>query len=158
MPWKTHSCPQGLDTTNNPNVLPSLAKAVRSLKAAGLGWDTPLGELQHVTRGDDRIPLHGGPEYEGVFNKIEADFQGAAGYPDVTKWSSSWIMAVGFEETGPRARGILAYSLSGNPESPHYADQTHMFSRKEWLELPFREADVAAATLQESWVEAPRGN
>ena len=66
-------------------------------------------------------------------------------------------MAVEFSKAGPRARGILTYSLSANPESPHYDDQTRMFSRKEWIDLPFHEADVQAATLDEYRVSAPRG-
>jgi hypothetical protein len=32
-----------------------------------------------------------------------------------------------------------------------------MFSRKEWIDLPFHEADVQAATLDEYRVSAPRG-
>ena len=149
--------PRGLDTSNNPTVLASLAKAVSSLEKLGIALDAPLGHLQGVTRNGDWIPLHGGPEYEGIFNKLESRFQGAAGYPEVTSWSSSWIMAVEFSNAGPRARGILTYSLSANPESPHYDDQTRMFSRKEWNDLPFHEADVQAATLDEYRVSAPRG-
>ena len=109
-----------------------------------------------MTRNGERIPLHGGPEGEGIFNKIEAAFQGSAGYPDVTRSSSSWILAVDLGPSGPRSRGILTYSLSANPESPHHADQTRMFARKEWLELPFREADVEAATLRRVEVAGPR--
>lgn len=150
--------PRGLDTSRNPGLLTNLAKAVLSLEDAGIPLDAALGELQGVTRNGDWIPLHGGPEYEGVFNKIEARFQGAAGYPEVTKSSSSWILAVEFDEAGPRARGILSYSLSANPNSPHFADQTRIFSRKEWLELPFHEADVEAAALRKYSVSGPRND
>ena len=144
-PTDAVSTPHGLDPERNPDVLSSLAKAVLSLEAAGIPLDARLGDLQHVTRNERRIALHGGPESGGVFNKIEADFRGAAGYPDVDRSSSSWILAVEFTDEGPRSRGILTYSLSANPESPHYDDQTRMFSRKQWLELPFRDRDVEAA-------------
>jgi acyl-homoserine-lactone acylase len=147
--------PSGLRLTENPAVLPSLAKAVHRLRTAGIPLDTSLGEVQGVTRNGHRIPLHGGPEDEGIFNKIEAAFAGARGYPEVTSWSSSWILAVEFTDSGPRSRGILTYSLSANPDSPHYADQTRMFSHKEWLELPFREADVRSDTRREYVVSAP---
>jgi acyl-homoserine-lactone acylase len=149
--------PRGLDTSNNPSVLPSLAKAVRALEAAGIALDAELGQLQGVTRNGEQIPLHGGPEGAGIFNKLEARFEGAAGYPDVTKSSSSWILAVEFDAAGPRARGILTYSLSANPASPHYADQTRMYSRKEWLDIPFSEADVKAATQREYHISTARG-
>jgi acyl-homoserine-lactone acylase len=148
--------PRGLATNDNELALQMLAKAVDSLEGAGIALDATLGELQGVIRGDERIPLHGGPEYEGVFNKIEARFQGSAGYPDVTRSSSSWILAVAFGDDGPRSRGILTYSLSANPSSPHFADQTRMFSQKRWLDLPFREAEVEAATLERTLVTAPR--
>ncbi|MBW2268649.1 MAG: penicillin acylase family protein [Deltaproteobacteria bacterium] len=148
--------PRGLDTASQRAVLTSLANAVHRLEEADIALDARLGKLQGVTRNGEWIPLHGGPEIEGLFNKIEARFQGAAGYPDVTRWSSSWILAVEFTESGPRARGILTYSLSANPDSPHYADQTRMFSRKEWLDLPFHEADVEAAALHDYRVSGPR--
>ena len=148
--------PSGLSPQVGELSLEILGRAVAGLDDAGIALDATLGELQSVTRGDERIPLHGGPEYEGVFNKLEARFQGALGYPEVTRSSSSWILAVEFGEDGPSARGILTYSLSANPESPHYTDQTQMYSRKEWLELPFEEADVAAAALRDYSVVAPR--
>jgi acyl-homoserine lactone acylase PvdQ len=51
-------------------------------------------------------------------------------------------------DTGPRARGILAYSKSSNPESPWYSDQTEMFSGKQWLDLPFSRSDIEAASIR----------
>ena len=140
--------PRGLSGTAADAVLEALAKAVLQLQRAGLPLDAELGEIQTVTRNGERIPLHGGPEIEGIFNKIEAEFQGAAGYPEVSRWSSSWIMATAFTTRGPRARGILTYSLSANPESPWYRDQTEMFSNKQWLDLPFTVEDVKAASIQ----------
>jgi len=148
--------PRGLALSGGSAALEMLAKAVDSLEQAGIALDAPLGALQGVTRGGERIPLHGGPEYEGIFNKLEARFQGAEGYPEVTRSSSSWILAVALGDGGPRSRGILAYSLSTDPSSPHFADQTRMFSQKRWLDLPFREKEVEAATLRRTLVSAPR--
>jgi acyl-homoserine-lactone acylase len=136
--------PSGL-AENNPEVLENLEKAVQQLQQAGIALDAKLGDIQHVTRNGVRIPIHGGPESAGVFNKIEADFQGAQGYPEISRWSSSWIMATRFGPQGPDAKGILAYSQSANPDSPHYRDQTGMFSNKQWLSLPFYREQVEAA-------------
>ena len=110
-----------------------------------------------MTRNGKRIPIHGGPESAGVFNKIEAAFQGERGYPDVTRWSSSWIMATGLTAEGPEASGILTYSLSMNPRSPHYSDQTEMFSARRWLDLPYHRRDVQAAAGRSYRIGAPRG-
>ena len=51
---------------------------------------------------------------------------------------------------------LLAYSLSSNPDSPHYADQTRLYSKKQWLELPYTEAEVARASLRSYRVQASR--
>ena len=39
---------------------------------------------------------------------------------------------------------ILTYSESSNPASPHYADETRLFSRKQWLPDRFCEAQITA--------------
>jgi acyl-homoserine lactone acylase PvdQ len=38
----------------------------------------------------------------------------------------------------------LNNSLSENPDSPYYADQTRMFSNKEWVDVPYCEPEIAA--------------
>ena len=60
---------------------------------------------------------------------------------------ASWIQATEFTDDGPVSRGILTYSQSINPGSPHHADMTKLFSQEQWVDLPFHEGDVAAATL-----------
>lgn len=140
--------PRGLDTGNNPEALRALAEAVVLFDKAGIALDAPLGSLQSTRKNNDVIPLHGGEEYEGVFNKMAFEFAGADGYPAVTGSSASWIMAVEFAEEKLEARGILSYSISTNPESPHYADMTHLFSRKELLDLPYRLQDVKKQALE----------
>ncbi len=144
--------PRDLDPNDNPAVLAALARAVQKLADAGIPLDAKLGDIQGVTRAGEFIPLHGGPESSGVFNKIGSDFAGAAGYPEVTASSSSWIQATEFTRWGPRSRGILTYSLSTNPESPHFADQTKRFSKKRWLRLPFEEWDVEWSARSRDYV------
>jgi hypothetical protein len=46
-------------------------------------------------------------------------------------------MVTGFTAGCPDDRSILTYSQSENPNSPYFADQTRMFSRKEWVDPPF---------------------
>lgn len=141
--------PRGLDTNNNPDVLKALATAVKRLRDANIPLDARLRELQYVTRNGERIPIHGGPEAPGVLNIINTTFTASVGgYPDVTGASSSWMMAVEYKEGGPVARGVMAYSQTTNPNSPHFADQTKAFSQGNWMNLPFREADVAAAATE----------
>lgn len=139
--------PRDLDPVDNPAVLQALATAVQLLRDAGIALDAPLGDVQSVTRNGERIPLHGGEEFEGVYNKLSAAFAGEAGYPEVTGTSSSWIQATEFGEDGPRVRAFLTYSLSADPNSPHFSDQTKRYSAKSWIDIPFHQDDVVAASL-----------
>jgi len=44
----------------------------------------------------------------------------------------------------PVARTILTYSESTDPTSPHYDDQTRMFSKKHWVHDRFCTAAINA--------------
>nr|AHE14768.1 aculeacin-A acylase [uncultured bacterium] len=127
----------------NPAVLQALGEAVRILQGSGIPLDAPLGTLQSEPRGTDRIPIHGGHPDEGVFNMTIAPFQGPAGYPKVVH-GSSFVMVTGFTAHGPRSRAILTYSQSTDPSSPFFADQTRMYSNKQWVHVPFTEAEIVA--------------
>jgi acyl-homoserine-lactone acylase len=133
------STPSGLDPTDNADALVALGESVNAMNDAGIALDEALGNIQGVTRQGEYIPLGGGAESSGVLNKIEARFEGAAGYPEVTSSSSSWIQVTSFTEDGPVSKGILTYSQSTNPESPHFADMTKKYSDKEWVDLPFHQ-------------------
>ncbi|NNF17758.1 MAG: hypothetical protein HKN70_13525 [Gammaproteobacteria bacterium] len=38
----------------------------------------------------------------------------------------------------------MSYSQSSDSENPHYADQTALYATKQWVSLPFKEADILA--------------
>ncbi|MFG2874376.1 penicillin acylase family protein [Streptomyces sp. NPDC048337] len=126
-----------------PGIGRSLADAVAELRAAGIALDAPLGEHQFVVRGGQRLPVGGGTEALGVWNKIEAPWNAAAGgYPEVVH-GSSHIQAVGWDGGRcPVARTLLTYSQSANPNSPYHADQTRLFSQERWVTSRFCERDI----------------
>ncbi|MFD4247409.1 penicillin acylase family protein [Streptomyces sp. NPDC058525] len=126
-----------------PGIGRALADAVTELKAAGSALDAPLGEHQFVVRGGEKLPVGGGTEALGVWNKIEAPWNAAAGgYPEVLH-GSSHVQAVGWNSGHcPVARTLLTYSQSANPNSPYYADQTRMFSQERWVTSRFCERDI----------------
>ncbi|MDH3336221.1 MAG: penicillin acylase family protein [Gammaproteobacteria bacterium] len=157
-PQRPVATPYGLRTDANPNALIALARATQKLDAAAIDLDARLGDIQGVCRNDAFIPLGGGPEIEGVFNKMEFDFAGAAGYPEVTGSSGSWYMATELSDDGPSAKGILSYSVSANPESPHYSDMTRRLSENEFLDLPYTESEVRAAALESRTLVEGVGN
>ncbi|MFI8951570.1 penicillin acylase family protein [Streptomyces sp. NPDC053750] len=132
--------------TDAPGFATALADAVGELRAAGIPLDAPLGEHQFVVRGGERIPVGGGTESLGIWNKIEPVWNPAGGgYTEVTT-GSSYIQAVGWDGSRcPVARTLLTYSQSSNPGSRHYADQTRLFSGEKWVTSRFCERDIRSS-------------
>jgi acyl-homoserine-lactone acylase len=122
--------PRGIDG-NDPEVQRAFADAVLFLQS------------DHTARSAKRwvgISLHGCLDEKGCFNVIEAN----GPQPATSIEGSSFVMAVELTPRGPRTRTILAYSESANPASPHYSDQTVLFSRKQWVTERFTEAEITA--------------
>jgi acyl-homoserine-lactone acylase len=101
-----------------------------------------------VVRNGKRIPVPGGTERLGVWNKIEPVWNAArGGYTEVTT-GSSHIQAVGWDGSGcPVARTLLTYAQSENPDSPHYSDQTRLFSGEKWVTARFCEKDIRSSPV-----------
>ena len=64
------------------------------------------------------------------------------GYP--VNYGSSFVLAVSYEDGGPRADAILTYSQSANPQSPHAADQTARYAQPDggWRPVLFTRAAI----------------
>ena len=57
---------------------------------------------------------------------------------------NSYMQIVTFPSTGGEAHTFLTFSLSDDPASPHNADYTRQYSGKQWLRMPFTEAEITA--------------
>lgn len=133
--------PSGLNVLN-PHVELALGSAISDLSAAGFELNATLRQAQTEARGEERIPIHGGPGAMGVFNAITNPWVAGEGYSDVVH-GSSFIQVVSFDgDDCPDARTILTYSQSTNPESPHYADQTRLYADSGWVEAQFCESEI----------------
>lgn len=134
--------PRGIDTAS-AGFAKALADAVAELRTAGIALDAPLRDHQFVVRGGERIPVSGGTESLGVWNKTEAVWNPAGGgYAEVAH-GTSHVQAVGWDGGRcPVARTLLAYSQSSNPASPHHADQTRLFAGERWVTSRFCERDI----------------
>jgi acyl-homoserine-lactone acylase len=139
--------PAGLNIVN-PRLWQAFGDALQDLAGAGIALDAPLGSYQVDQRPDGTAtPYHGGPGGLGVFNAVAATWDAKKGYVGPLAHGSSFIQVVSFTGTGcPDARTILTYSQSTNPKSPHYADQTKLFSQSKWATDHFCRADVLKAT------------
>jgi acyl-homoserine-lactone acylase len=134
--------PRGLNTAN-PRVQQALADAVTDLRSSGIPLDAPLRGYQFERRNGEAVPIHGGPGTLGVFNAVNVGWVPGQGYPNVPH-GSSYVYATQFTDGCPETRSILTYSLSTDPTSPYFADQTRMFSNKQWVDEAFCENEIAA--------------
>ena len=146
--------------------LENLGKAMRVLDSRRIPLEASLGDVQYAfSKLPRRIPIHGGIEPEGVLNQArprgvgEPAVEGSqrlteTGYP--VAGGSSFVMALEYTNDGPRAMAILTYSQSDNPDSQHFADQTELFSKKQWRPVLFTGKSIAADTKRDYEVSAAR--
>ena len=79
--------------TEDPRVEAALRGAVSDVDGLGKGLAVTLRQVQFEKRGDEKIPIHGGPgDPEGDFNAINVPWVAGEGYPDVPH-GSSFVMA-----------------------------------------------------------------
>ncbi|WP_223416234.1 MULTISPECIES: acylase [unclassified Pseudomonas] len=129
---------------------PEVAKAVReamlasveSVNTSGLKTDSRWGDIQVVSSGGQQTPIHGGPGTLGVYNAIQS-VPRTDGKREVVS-GTSYLQVVTFDDKGPQAKGLLAFSLSSDPASKHANDQTLAFSKKQLSVLPFTEQQITS--------------
>jgi acyl-homoserine-lactone acylase len=135
---------------NGDLALVNLAHAVRLLRSRDIPVNVALGDIQYANKTGPRLPVHGGDgSYDGVMNLVRTAANGTTleplphplrlvdgsryltenGYP--IGLGSSFLMVLEFGEKGPRAKAFLTYGQSGDPESPHFTDQTKLFAEKQ---------------------------
>ena len=130
--------------TSNPLIQAALGDAIKEMNDAAIPLNAPLLGYQYKPKDGENIPIHGGPGSDGVFNAINVTWSAPKAYPNVTH-GSSFVMVAHFNGTPcPDVHTITTYSQSTDPTSPWFADQTRMFSNKEWVTEPFCEAAIAA--------------
>ncbi|QXQ16185.1 bifunctional acylase PvdQ [Pseudomonas tolaasii] len=138
-PAQPLTTPHGLAIDREP-----VAKALRE---AMLASTADVARLDAKQWGDiqvsGQIPIHGGPQELGIYNAMQT-VPRADGKREVVS-GSSYLQIVTFDDKGPQAIGVLAFSESSDPESKYSRDQTQAFSEKKLRPLPFTEAQIKAA-------------
>jgi acyl-homoserine-lactone acylase len=144
-PQDPQHTPRGL-AIDRPQVAAALRQAmlasVQQVNAAGLQKGTRWGDIQVVSSGGQQTPIHGGPGALGVYNAIQS-VPRTDGKREVVS-GTSYLQVVTFDEKGPQAKGLLAFSLSSDPASKYSRDQTLAFSKKQLSVLPFTEQQILA--------------
>lgn len=137
--------PRGL-AVDRPEVAKALREAmlasVELVNKSGLKTDSRWGDIQVVSSGGQQTPIHGGPGTLGVYNAIQS-VPRSDGKREVVS-GTSYLQIVTFDDKGPQAKGLLAFSLSSDPASRYANDQTQAFSQKQLSVLPFTEQQITA--------------
>ena len=123
------------------SILKALSEAVTFFKEKNIPLNKTWGKLHYVVRNGEVIPIHGGGFGAGNFSAMRASLEEGKGFTEMIH-GNSYIQTVSWENDKVIAEGILTYSQSTDPANPHYADQTKLYSKKEWVKLPFYEEDI----------------
>src|SRR5207248_6907813 len=73
--------PRGLNS-GSPQVKQALADAVTDLRSNNIPLDAPLRGYQYAKRGNEAIPIHGGPGPLGASNAINVSWAPPRGSPN----------------------------------------------------------------------------
>ena len=133
----------GADEKVRKAVMESLAAATKKLNDAQIALDAPWGEVQYTEKNGRKIGIPGGT-HPSTFSNIAAQLTPGKGYTPILS-GNSWMQVVTWNTAGEvDAHGILSYSQSEEADSPYIADQTQLYSQKQWLKLPFTEQEITA--------------
>lgn len=137
---------------NNPLQTPSGLAAPKAAVAAlttaantmqaGLGaLDVPYGDLARLRVGKADYPANGGFDALGIFRVV--NFRPTPEGIYRSFYGDSYVAAVEFS-TPLRARALLSYGNSSQPDSPHRGDQLALFAKKELRPVLRTRAEIEA--------------
>ena len=127
---------------NEDPILVALASVTHHLAEQNIPLAAPLSDLQYHLKNGEKIAIPGGITVDGVFNINSGSSAKVTSLGYQVRHGASWLMALEFTDEGPVAEAFLTYSQSHDPESEHYADQTHLFSTGQWRSVLFTEQQI----------------
>ncbi|BBP83715.1 acyl-homoserine lactone acylase PvdQ [Pseudomonas sp. Pc102] len=136
-PQRPTVTPRGLNPAARGEVIQALVAAGEEVARAGIPEEARWGDIQRA----GAIGVPGGDGHFGVYNAMQSELQGD--HLEVVS-GTSYLQLVTFDDNGPQARGLLAFSQSSEAGSPHHSDQTELFARQQWQKLPFTNAEIEA--------------
>lgn len=152
--------PRGAPADPAP-LLQGLARATLRLRAVGLPLDVQLQSVQYTVKAGRRIPVPGSTENIGIANMAQYEplpgsslepfvdpgtFVPGSDLTDkgyVVNYGTSFLLTLAYTSSGPSARCILTFGESADPASPHYTDQTLLYSRKQLRDCRYSELSIA---------------
>lgn len=133
------------DLIINDNTRSALGDAIAFFNSKNIALDATLADLQYVIdagNNNEKIPMHGGLGREGIFNVAQGPGLNEDGtYKPITN-GPTYMQTVTFDSKGPVVEALLAYSQASDSTRPYHRDQTRRYSAKDWIRLPFSQAEV----------------
>lgn len=127
-----------------PPLTDTFAEAVARLNTHFGTLEPEWGDVNRLMRGDESIPLDGGPDVlravypapqdDGTYRMVAGD-----GLTYLAEWLPDGEFALW---------AVHQFGASTRPESPHFTNQMAMFADQDWRRVPMGEADVRAAAVE----------
>lgn len=138
--------PRDLKSTAAAQLQQAFGAAVMRVQESGFAVNAVRGDYLFATRNGVRIPLYGGCGGAGYFTVACSDKRiEQGGYSmDADPNANSYMQIVNFAGADVEAHTFLTFSLSDDPASPRYSNYTQRYSAKQWVRMPFTEAEIAA--------------
>jgi len=143
--WKTPydpadplGTPRGFKVTSV--VREALARAVYMLATYGVALDAPYGSVHGSS--DKNGKHYGLPGGARLFHNIRITPEKGKGLTGPVTNGNSYMHMVSFDEEGPQAKFVLAYSQATDKKSANYMDQLPVYGSGQWMDMPFTEKQL----------------
>ncbi|WP_299189296.1 penicillin acylase family protein [uncultured Psychrobacter sp.] len=139
--------PRGLIIDENTRT--ALGNAIVFFNDKNIALDASLADLQYVIdagNNGEKIPMHGGPGREGIFNVASSSQNDDGTYGPITH-GPTYMQTVTFDDKGPVVEALLAYSQASDSTRPYHRDQTRCYSNKDWIRLPFSASEISTQAV-----------
>ena len=137
------------DPINSPDgflksdeIIGVIRKAAKNQLTKYPALEIPYGNYYKLKMGDLEYPGTGGPQYLGVF-RIMITTVPSNEEVKYANFGDTFVLVLEMgEET--KAKGLLTYGNSSNPDNKHYGDQLELFSKNQLRNIWFKRTDQEA--------------
>ncbi|MEM1340592.1 MAG: penicillin acylase family protein [Bacteroidota bacterium] len=141
-PWRFDdpiNTPDGF--VSDDEMIAIIRKAAESHLAKYPALEIPYGEYYKLKVGDLEYPGTGGPQHLGVFRIMYARPNESGKF--IGYFGDTFVLVVEMGEE-IKAKGLLTYGNSSNPNNKHHGDQLELFSKNELRNIWFKRTDQEA--------------
>lgn len=108
--------------------------------------------MYRLKRGEFDLPSNGGPGGPGIFRVVGYSKDEDGKY--YATGGDTWVGVIEFGQK-VKAKVLLSYGNSSNPDSPHYGDQLKLFSQKAFRDAWFYPEDLKGNIKSEEILSIP---